>query len=102
MRRRAEATQFARKASGSLPEKCHGCNHADVQYDTLCGACFFSRYGNPPCFGGPVNAHLAYGPGTSPVDTEQRRADVEAIVERRKKRVRTFQLWPPRVGAASD
>lgn len=102
MRRRAEATQFARKASGSLPEKCHGCNHADVQYDTLCGACFFSRYGNPPCFGGPGNAHLAYGPGTSPVDMEQRRAEVEAIVERRKKRVRTFQLWPPRAGPASD
>jgi len=35
-------------------------------------------------------------------EAEQRRADVEAIVERRKKRVRTFQLWPPRAGPVSD
>jgi hypothetical protein len=63
------------------------CNLVPVDFGNMCRLCYF---------GVPGDARPAAAPDAASGEAEQRRADVDAAVARRKKRVRTFLVWPPR------
>jgi hypothetical protein len=87
-RKGTAVVQSQRVRDGQAVEKCGVCGRGDVEYGDLCYTCFFS----PNVRSGVRRA--------AAVDDEQRREEVGAAVERCKKRVRTFRLWPSR--SASD